>query len=332
MAAPNNAGTYLFDSYTRTSSNQEDLVDWIANVDPYETPLTVSLGRTVARSSYHQWQTDTLRSRNARGIIEGNDWTSAAASAPVRVTNITEIFGDDIAVTETEKAENPAGFGDAYAYQLEKACKSTLVDIEAAILATATGGVTGTSAAARVMKNLEGFAATNTATAADYITAGGTGSAGMIGAVDITNMLQEVWDSGGNVDLIVCNGAYKRQISSFTQNNTRFIPSVDKKVVAGIDVYDSDFGLVPIQLNRWCPASTNTSTASASATDVRGRIWFLQRSLVRLAWLRPLQHNLMGKRGDSTVGQVRAELTLEVGNEKGIGVMKGVNNKLTGVV
>ena len=113
MPAVSNAGTYLFDSYTRTSSNTEDLVDWIANIDPYETPLTVSLGRAVARSSYHQWQKDTLRARNTRGIIEGNDWASAAASAPVRVTNICEIFGEDIAVTETEKAENPAGFGDA---------------------------------------------------------------------------------------------------------------------------------------------------------------------------------------------------------------------------
>jgi len=33
MPAPANAGTYLYDSYTRTSSNAEDLVDWIANID-----------------------------------------------------------------------------------------------------------------------------------------------------------------------------------------------------------------------------------------------------------------------------------------------------------
>ena len=115
MAAPANAGTYLYDSYGRTSSNTEDLVDWIANIDPYETPLTISLGRTVAKSAYHQWQIDSLRARNARGIIEGNDWTvpTAGYGAPSRVVNYCEIFGDDIAVTETEKAENPAGFGDA---------------------------------------------------------------------------------------------------------------------------------------------------------------------------------------------------------------------------
>ena len=199
-----------------------------------------------------------------------------------------------------------------------------------------TASATGTSAAARVMKSLEDFIVTNTANASTtslvvYSTAGNATQAGMIQGIDINAMLNLIWNNGGNTDLIVVNGAYKRQLSSFTQGNTRFIPAVDKKVVAGIDVYDSDFGLIPVQLNRWSPVSTNTATATATQTDVSGRIWFLQRSLVRLAWLRPLQHNLMGKRGDSTVGQVRAELTLEVGNEKGLGVMRGVNNKLTGV-
>jgi hypothetical protein len=54
MATIGNVGTYLYDSYTRTSSNTEDLVDWIANVDPTETPLVVLLGKTQARSTYHQ--------------------------------------------------------------------------------------------------------------------------------------------------------------------------------------------------------------------------------------------------------------------------------------
>jgi hypothetical protein len=35
----------------------------------------------------------------------------------------------------------------------------------------------------------------------------------------------------------------------------------------------------------------------------------------------------MGRRGDSVVGQVVAELTLEVGAEAALGVMTGVNNK-----
>ena len=218
-----------------------------------------------------------------------------------------------------------------------------MVDIEAAIMTSGTSA-TGASGTARVMKNLENFITSTVYVSTSY--AGGTsasitGNAGIFGALDVNNILNDIWSLGGNTDLIVCNGAYKRQFSAMsgaaTGANVRNILATDKKIVAAIDVYDSDFGLIPIQLNRWSPVATNTGTATATIStstataagfnDVSGRIWFLQRSLVRLAWLRPLQHNLMGKRGDSTVGQVRAELTLEVGNQKALGVMKGVSNK-----
>ena len=99
----------------------------------------------------------------------------------------------------------------------------------------------------------------------------------------------------------------------------------------GVDVYDSDFGVLAVQLNRWSPVSTNVATATGTATatstnDLSGRVWFLERSKCRIAELRPLKHRLMGTRGDSTVGQVVTECTLEVGNEAALGVMKGVNN------
>lgn len=329
MATIGNVGTYLYDSYANASSNQEDLVDWIANIDPYETPLTVVLGRTQSRSTIHQWQTDTLRARNTRGIIEGLDWAAPTHTAASRVTNQTEIFGEDLAVTETQRFEDPAGFEDAYAYQLEKATKSTMVDIESALMGASTAA-TGASATARVMKTLEDFITTNTKVSTDYATPGAaTNAAGIFDRNDVDEFLNEIWDNGGNTDLIVVPGAQKRQISSFSTSNTRNILAEQKKVVIGVDVYDSDFGLIPIQLNRWCPTATNSSTATTTAAsgDVSGRVWFLQRSLVRLAWLRPLQHRLMGTKGDSVAGMVRAELTLEVGNQLGLGVFKGVNNK-----
>lgn len=327
MATIGNVGTYLYDSYTRTSANREDLVDWIANVDPTETPLVVLLGKTEAKSTYHQWQIESLRARNTRGIVEGADFSLSTLSAPSRVVNQTEIFGDDIAVTESERQENPAGFGDAFTHQLEKATKSTMIDIEVALMAAGTA-TTGTSAAGRVMKTLEDFITTTTYTGASYTgLAGDATHAGVFNANDVNAFLNLIWTQGGKTDLIVMNGAYKRQFSALTTSNTRNVLATDKKLVIGVDVYDSDFGLMPIQLNRWSPVSANTASATANATDVSGRIWFLERAKVRLAWFRPLAHRLMGTRGDSTAGQVRGELTLEVANQKALGVMKGANNK-----
>jgi hypothetical protein len=334
MANIGNVQSYLLGSFSHTSANREDLVDWIANVDPYETPLTVILGRTQARSVVHQWQTDSLRARNTRGIGEGLDWSPVTETAPARVTNHTEIFGQNLAVSETQRAENPAGFKDTYAYYVEKATKATMVDIEVALMEDSTSATgTSESGSGRVMKTLEDFITTNVNVSTDYVngtSATVTASAGVIDKGDVDQLLNDIWDNGGNTDLIVVPGATKRQISLFSSTDLqRNILAEQKKIVEVIDVYDSDFGLIAIQLNRWCPVGTNTASATANASSVAGRVWFLQRSLVRLAWLRPLQHQLMGKRGDSVVGQIRAELTLEVGNEAGLGVMKGVNNKFS---
>lgn len=328
MATIGNVGTYLYDSYTHTSANKEDLVDWIANIDPTETPLVVLLGKTQAKSTIHQWQTENLRARNTRGaLVEGAAFALQALTAPVRVINQCEIFGGDIAVTESERMENPVGFGDAYTHQLEKESKSAMIDIEVALMA-APAATTGTSAVGRVMKNLEDFITTTTKTGAGFTgVVGDATHAGVFTANDVNQTLNDIWDQGGKTDLIVMNGVYKRQFSALTTSNTRNVLATDKKVVVGVDVYDSDFGLMPIQLNRWSPVSANTASASANATDVTGRIWFLERAKIRLAQFRPLGHRLMGTSGDSTAGQVRAELTLEVANQKALGMWKGVNNK-----
>lgn len=325
-----NVGTYLYASYGLTSANREDLIDWIANIDPYDTPLTVSLAKVRAKGVYHQWMTDTLAATSSDGLEEGLDWAAPTHTAPSRVVNFCQIFGKDIAVTESQRAENPAGFSDAYAYQLEKGTKEVMRNIETTLMAnvTASTGNSGTATdAGRQMKSLETFITTNRWNSGNYASSGSaTGVAGYFSSDDLNRFLDAVWTAGGSPDLIVVAGAYKRQISKFTTNNTRNILADQKQLSVGIDVYDSDFGLIPIQLNRFSPVGTNTSSSTNTSTSIIGRVWILTRSMCRLAWLRELNHRLMGTRGDSTVGQIRAELTLEVGNEKACGVLTGVNN------
>ena len=117
----------------------------------------------------------------------------------------------------------------------------------------------------------------------------------------------------------------KRQVSAFTvpgaaqgTPHARNIAAVDKKLVGAIDFYDSDFGLIQIVLDRWVPESTNTTTATASATATGGQMFFLSRAINRIAWLRPVHHELIGKRGDSVAGYVVGECTLEVLAEHGL--------------
>ncbi len=330
------SGSYLYKAYDHTGANREDLANWIANISPYDTPLGNTIGRTVARSTYHEWLIDSLAAVATRGVNEGSDWEVPTHTAPTRPVNWTEIFLKNIAVTETQREINAAGFADAYSYQVEKATKEIMRERESALMndgTTSTGSSATTTAGNRVMKSLEEFITTTVYSPdSGYVTDVATTAVpvNMVEA-DVNNMLQDIWTQGGHTDLVVCGASYKRQISNFTANskNTRYISASEKELIVGVDVYDSDFGVIAIQLNRWSPVSTNTATATATAAgivDITGRIWFLERSKVRIAELRPLKHRLMGTRGDSTVGQVVTECTLEVGNEAALGVMKGANN------
>lgn len=314
---------------------KEDLLEQITNVDPWETPWVAQAPKVGCRHVYHQWLKDTLSSQNLNGAVEGADWSLDTTTAPSREFNITMILRKDIGISETERAVDTAGFKDHYAYEVQKATKELAIKLEKCIFGALTTA-TGASASARVMKGLQAFIVTNTAYAgSNGGTAQGNATAdGQLAAGDFNDMLNSIFTSGGSPEQVYVSPKVKRQISAFSVGSTstphaRNIAAVDKKLVSAIDFYDSDFGLIQVVLDRWVPESTNTVTAVASASLTGGQMFFLSRAINRLAWLRPMSHQLVGKRGDSVAGYVVGEVTLEVLNEKANGRILSVNNKNT---
>ena len=323
MAAPGNFGVYKFGFLAGSGANREDLLDLITNVDPWDTPWVSQAPKVAASHVVHEWLTDTLGTVDDTGAIEGDDYSYAATTTPARVLNVTQILRQDIGVSETQRAVSPAGFKDAYAYEIQKATKRLAIKLEKRVFGVTSASSTGGSATGRVMRSFQDFILTNTAAAGTN-----SASAGLLTSLGFNGLLQTIYEAGGNPEQVYCSPAVKRQISAFTvAQENRNIAAAEKKLVAAVDMYDSDFGLLQIVLDRWVPQSTNTSTGEASAGDTRGQIFFLQRAMNRLAWLRPMQHTLVGKRGDAVAGIVVGEVTLEVLNEKANGRMVAVNNK-----
>jgi hypothetical protein len=247
----------------------------------------------------------------------------------VRVFNVTMILRKDIGLSESQRAVDTAGFKDQYAYEVQKAGKELAVKLERLVFGNLTTA-TGTSAAARLMRGLQSFIATNTA----FAGAGDASSAGILSVQNFNDMLSSIYSQGGSPEQVYVSPAVKRQVSAFTvpgaaagTPHARNIAAVDKKLVGAIDFYDSDFGLIQIVLDRWVPEAANTSTAGSAALDTAGQMFFLSRAINRLAWLRPVHHELVGKRGDSVAGTVVGEVTLEVLQEKANGRIRSINNK-----
>lgn len=305
--------------------NREDLLDIIYNIDPTDTPLLVRSPKTVAKHVLHEWLQDSLQATSSAYYAdEGADYSFSTASqtSRTRVSNWTMIFRKDINSSQTQRAVDPAGVQDEYAFQVMKGLKELGRSIEASsfVLATTTATASG---GPRRWKDLVTFITTNTASVVNGA------SASTVTETIFNDMLQNIFDDGGNPDSVYVDAFVKRQISSYTTSASsiaaRNIAMADKRLINSVDLYESDFGIIQVVLDRWVP-SGSTATASASGS---GRAFFIETPMVRHAFLRPMKHVPLPPNGDAARGIVLGELTLEVGHEKALGMLTGIRGVAT---
>jgi len=281
---------------------REDLLDIIVNISPTETPMLSGFKKSKASGTVHEWVTDTLGTATNTTVVEGADFSDPTLTARVRHSNYCQINREGFQVSDTLDAVDKVGIkGGEYEYQLAKALKNIARGMEVAI-------VKGESAAgsASVAIGSRGISDSTTGgTGTGWLT---TNSATM-GTNDITevvynNMLQEIFIQGGNPDTTYAHGWNKRQISGFTAGSTKNIESFAKKLVLSVDVYESDFGLQRIILDRYMPEKA---------------VSILQKDMWSVAMLRPVKHTPLAKVGSARRGMVESEWTLVSYNEAASG-------------
>mgnify|MGYP003149659197 CR=1 FL=1 len=281
---------------------REDLLDIIVNISPTETPMLSGFKKSKANGTVHEWVTDTLGTATNRTVVEGADFSDPTLTARVRFSNYCQINREGFQVSDTLDAVDKVGIkGGEYEYQLAKALKNIARGMEVAI-------VKGESAAgdASTARGSRGISDSTTGgTGTGWVT---TNSATMgtsaITEVVYNNMLQEIFIQGGNPDTTYAHGWNKRKISGFTAGLTRNVESFAKKLVQSVDVYESDFGLQRVILDRYMPIKA---------------IAMLQKDMWSVAMLRPVKHTPLAKVGSSRRGMVESEWTLVSYNQKASG-------------
>ena len=88
MSQPSNT----YDSYDNANSIREDVQSIIYNIAPDETPFLSACKKTTAKSTLHEWSTDTLRASADNKHIEGDDSVATAITGVTRLNNRTQIF------------------------------------------------------------------------------------------------------------------------------------------------------------------------------------------------------------------------------------------------
>jgi len=322
-------GTYTFGGVPGSKGNREDLLDFITNISPRETPLLSSIETTEANDVTHEWLTDSLPATSTAGAGEGFEFASAALTARTRVKNWTQIFQLPVKVSNSQRAANVAGVDDEYKYQIMKNAAALIRNVERRIFspsgshksATAEGG-------ARLMKTLSDLISKRSSLRGSALNGVGsaTASSTVITEKRFNNALQRAFENGGKPDVFHCNAAAARQVMAFTGygNARRNIAAADRRLVAAVEVYESQFGIVEVILNRWIRMPSNHTAAISTGTY--GQVYWLERSQIRLAVYRPFDHVPLAPNGDATRGYVMGEVTLEIGDPSSCYRAWGVKN------
>lgn len=302
-----------FDRYSAIGA-REDLSDVIYSISPTDTPIMNSIGKSKATGTFHEWQTDTLAAATtANALIEGADATSLTVTPTVRIGNFTQIVGKTVQVSGTLEAVDKAGRKSEKAYQLAKASSEIKRDIEAIITANQGQSNGSSGSSARVMGSLLSYIKTNTnkngtsVTGVDPVTIGVStrtdGTTRAFTEAMLKDVIAKVFVSGGTPAALFVSPAQKQVVSAFTglaAQRYQVPTNGQATILAGADLYQSDFGVLQIVPNRFM------RTRDALILDPE---------YAALAYLRPFQTNDLAKAGDSDKTQILAELTLEVRNE-----------------
>lgn len=297
---------------------REDLSDKIAELFPDETPFINMIGRSKARNTYTEWQTDALAAANHDNKnVQGDDLGNDSRPNTVRVGTHTQIMDKVVGASTTVEATNKAGRRSELAREIMKAGREIKTDMEkracgnyASVAATASVAGETAGALAWIETNVSNGGGTYAAGGfnAGIVDAYTPGSGRAFAESQLAAVLEDAWTAGGNPSAVIMSGAKKQQAAAFAglADARRETGNKRLRIVAGADIYVSDFGEVQFVPDRFC------STAAALVIDPE--YW-------DIAILDPLQTIDLAKTGLATRKAMFTEWALRSLNEKASGAI-----------
>lgn len=248
--------------------------------------------------------------------LEGDDAPDARFTSRVRRTNYTQIFTSAVEVSGSQMAAQQVGLSDELDYQKQERLRELIRDLENCVINGVAAGANpqGDASTRRTMKGIVPFLQTNIFTSGANGFPEGTGAGSDLLTEDqINTALRTVWEeSSGSIDTILVGGFQKRRINSFISSGRGY----DEKSTRFRDLvstYESDFGVCRVILSRWVP---------------RDAVMLLDSSRIDVLPLsgRSFGFKKLASTGDSEAGQVIGEYTLELRNEQGHGLIRGLGS------
>jgi len=304
--------------------NREDLADVIYRIDPTETPFMSGVEKAKATAVNHEWQTQALATASSSNAqYEGDDAAADAATPTVRLGNIAQISRKVPQVTGTQQAVDHAGRGNEMAYQEMLKGLELKRDMESALIGVNQAKVTGSDSTVRRVASVLSWVGSNTSVSTGAttgvdptVTNGQTsgsntrtdGTQRAFTEAQLKGVLQSIWVNGGKPDVIMTGSFNKQVFSTFTGRSSPIEQAVSKKIVAAVDAYESDFGVLKVIPNRF---------------QRQREVWALQMDMWAIAFVngRRMVSVPLAQVGDSIRRMILSEYTLESRNQRASGIV-----------
>lgn len=312
---------------TSAVGNREELSDVINMITPEDTPIYSLAAKGSAKSTYPEWEIDTLAAPAANAQAEGDEYTFTAIATPDRVGNATQIMRKAFIVSNTQEAVDNAGRQEQIKKQKIKKGKELLKDVELAILDNNASVRSGT----REFGGLPSWYESNVSRGATGTSGGFNSGTGLTVAAGngtqraftkalLDDVMQQAYISGGNVTHASVAPYVKTVFTTFMSDSNvasfRYAASGgENSIIATADVYEGDFGKLMIVPNR----------VQATNATVARNVHLIDPSMLEFKWLRKVKEDKnLAKTGDATKKVLIGEGTLCVKNEAGLGVVADV--------
>jgi len=283
-----------------TEGIREDLQDAIYDISPTSTPFMSTIGRSKAKNTYHEWQTDELGAVDLTNAKEeGADAVAPTLTTTTRVGNRTQISDKVVQVSTTDDVVDKAGRSTETAYQLAKASSELKRDMESILLSDQA--MSGPSDNPRLLRGMQNWIETNEVAAT-----------GAFSEDNLKAAMLAAYTEGGEPTMLLVSPKNKVAVSGFkgiAEQRYQAPKSSPTTIIGTADVYLSDFGTLNVVPDRFLD--------DACAL-------FVDPAMANVAYLRPFKKTKLAKTGDSEKHLMNVEYTLVVKNEKAHAKVSGI--------
>lgn len=304
---------------TSAIGNREQLSNIVNRITPEDTPVYSDIGKGKLTGTHPEWEIDVLAAPAANAQAEGDEYTFAATTPPVRVGNYSQIYRKDGIVSNTQDAVDNAGNVEKIAEQKIKKGIELRKDVELSIVSN-SASVAG---ATRVSGGLPSWLTSNVSRGAGGANGGfnqgtkltvaeTTGTQRALSKALVDTVMGQVYASGGNVRTMYTAPYVKSVFATFMSDTNvsaqRTAAPANKglTVNGSVDAYLSPYGEIAIKMDR----------VMATSAAVARRAFFIDPDYAEFDWLRPIHEDTdLAKTGDAKKFVIIGEGTLRVKNE-----------------